>query len=383
MGILDAPVTPASIGAVAKSLPTNAGSRTKRFNAELSLYNATPANMRGFRQAFARIRGGSLVTFCFIGDSKVAGIGTNNGNSLLASNSMPGHFRTALAGRGFPIAGTGIVHPFQNPATGTQDTRWTFTGTWSPQVATPNVNFLSSSTVGSTAVFTSDMAGTVVEIYSLSNSAAFTYSIDGAAAVTVTPSGAGTNVISKTTVTGLANTTHTVTINVTTAATTYVLGAGVRNATGVQVDNHGLSGSQTSHWIALNWFQAKAVAESLPSDAVFISLGTNDSGSSVATSTFKTNMTTIINAHTALGRPVMIIVPTAPQSTHIAYPMWPQYVAAHYDLADSLNLPLLDLTDIQGTWDQANTAGMFQGAVHENEKGYALNAASLLAALYR
>lgn len=381
MGILDTPVTPNSIGAVAKSLPTAAGTRAKRFNAELSLYNATPANMRGFRNALAKARAGGLVTLSFLGDSKIAGLGTNAGASVSGANSMPGCFRTALAGRGYPIAGTGPVFPFSNPAFGTADSRYTFTGTWSAVGGTPNVNFRTATATGSTATFTSDLAGTVMEIRSLSNSAPFTYSIDGGAAVTVTPS--GTSVIHTTTVTGLTNTAHTIVFTSTTASSTYLLSMNVRQATGLQVANHGISGSNTTHWIVTIWYQAKAVAESLPSDGVFLSLGTNDSGTGVATADFKTNISTIVNAQKALGRPVMLILPTAPAAAHVAYPNWPAYVTAHYDLADSLDVPLLDLTDVQGTQAQALASGMFYDDVHEKEAGYALNAASLLGALYR
>jgi lysophospholipase L1-like esterase len=366
---------------VGKSTPAAAGARANRFNAELSLYNATPANMRGFRNALAKARAGSLVTLTFLGDSKIAGLGTNGMVSINAAASAPGCFRTALAGRGYPIAGTGPVFPFCNPAVGTADTRWTFTGTWSAIQGTPNVNFRSSTVSGSTATFTSDLAGTVVEIRSLSNSAAFTYSIDGAAAVTVTPS--GTNVLHTTTVTGLASTTHTVVITTTTNTATYVECVNVRQTSGIQIANHGISGSNTTHWIGPLWYHAKAVAETLPSDGVFLSLGTNDSGTGVTIADFKTNMTTIVSAQKALGRPVMLILPTAPATTHVAYASWPNYVAAHYDLAESLDVPLLDLNDIYGTQAQAMTNGMMFDEVHEKEAGYALNAASILGALYR
>lgn len=374
-------VAPESTTFVNKTLPAVAGSRTKRFNAELSLYNATPANMRGFRQALAKARAGLLVTLAFIGDSKIAGLGTNAGASISGAGSMPGQFRSFLAGRGYSIAGTGPVFPFQNPAIGTADTRWAFTGTWSAVQATPNVNFRVASATGSTATFTSDFAGTVVEIRSVSSSAPYTYSIDGAAAVTVTPS--GTNVIHTTTVTGLANTTHTIVFTSTTASSTYLLSACVRQTTGIQVANHGISGSNTTHWIANQWFQAKAVAEVFPSDGVFISLGTNDSGNGLLVSDFKTNITTIVNAQKALGRPVMLILPTAPATAAAAYTNWTSFVAAHYDLADSLDVPLLDLMDVQGTQAQALAAGMMYDDLHEKEAGYSLNAASLLGALYR
>jgi lysophospholipase L1-like esterase len=379
MGILDVPVTPENIGAVAKALPSAAGRRDKRYNAELSLYNATSANMRGFRNALAKARAGGLVTFSFLGDSKIAGLGTNGMASINAAASAPGFFRSALAGRGYPIAGTGPVFSFQNPALGTADTRWTFTGTWTPVVNTPNVNFRSSTVAGSTATFTSDLPGTVVEIRNLSNSGPYTYAIDGAAAVTVTPT--GTNVIHTTTVTGLANTVHTVVLTTTSTTATYALAVNVRQATGFQVANHGLSGSNTTHWIALNWFQAKGVAELLPTDGVFLSLGTNDSGTGVTIANFKTNMTTIVAAQKALGRPVMLILPSAPATTHVAYASWPLYVAAHYDLAESLDVPLLDLTDVHGTQALAMASGMFFDEVHEKEAGYALNASSILGAL--
>lgn len=358
-----------------KAVPALAGVRAGRFNPALSLYNATPANMRGFRQAIGKLLDGQLVTFSFLGDSKIAGYGTNGGVSIVAANSAPGHFRQMLGARGYSIAGTGPVFASQHAST-LNDSRWSFPG-WT--AGGTNNNFISASSAGAAATFTSDLAGTVVEINSLSNSAPFTYSIDGGAAVTVTPS--GSNVVYTTTITGLANTTHTVVLTTTSATLTYILSVNVRGTSGLQIANHGICSSTATDWTQTNFYQAKNVAQTLPSNGIFLSLGINDSRNGISAATFKTNMTTIITGQTGLGRPLMLLVPTNPQTTDPAYTNWAAFVSATYDLSDTLGVPLLDLGDVQGAWTQANTAGLTFDGLHEDSAGYAVNAAALVAAL--
>lgn len=360
-------------------LPAAAGARTRSFDKARSLYNVKGTNTFAIRAALANaLTGAGLATLTFQGDSKTAGFGTNNGLTINGGASMPGRIRSLLGARGYPIAGTGPVFCNQNPGSGSGDSRWTFSAGWT--VTGLNANFASATTVGRTATFVSDLPGTVVEIYSLSNSAAFQYSIDGAAAVTVTPN--GTNALHVTTVTGLADTVHTVVITTTVAASTYVLAVNVRRTVGLQILNNAICGSTTINWAGgTQFYQSKRVSELMPTDGVFISLGTNDGRSAVPLETYKTNLGTLIAGHQALGRQVGLIVPSPVSTAQISASDWNARIGAMYDVADTYDLPLVDLTDVYGTYDAANAKGLFFDNLHEKEAGYATNAATVLGAL--
>nr|WP_179282831.1 SGNH/GDSL hydrolase family protein [Rhodococcus sp. 15-1154-1] len=360
-------------------LPTAVGARSKTFDKARSLYNVKGTNTFAIRAALANaLTGAGLATLTFQGDSKTAGFGTNAGVSINGAASMPGRIRSLLASRGYPIAGTGPVFCNQNPGGGTGDSRWAFSAGWT--VSGLNANFASANTAGRTATFTSDLPGTVVEIYSLSNSAPFQYTIDGGAPVTVTPS--GTNSLHVTTLTGLSDTIHTIVITTTGTATVYVLAVNVRRTVGLQILNNAICGSTTINWAGgTQFYQSKRVAELMPTDGVFISLGTNDGRSAVPIATYKTNLGTLIAGHQALGRQVGLIVPSPVSTAQISASDWNARIAAMYDVADTYDLPLVDLTDVYGTYDAANAKGLFFDNLHEKEAGYATNAATVLGAL--
>jgi hypothetical protein len=48
-----------------------------------------------------------------------------------------------------------------------------------------------------------------------------------------------------------------------------------------------------------------------------------------------------------------------------------------YDIAETLDLPLIDFTQVIGNNAQATAARLMADTVHENSKGYALEAAAL------
>jgi lysophospholipase L1-like esterase len=358
-------------------LPTNVGLRTRAFDKPRSLYNVKGTNTFAIKAALASaLNGDTLETIMFAGDSKTAGFGTNAGASINGAKSMPGWFRQLMAARGYSVAGTGLVFCNQNPGSGTGDTRWTFTGTWTSTGV--NVNFASSIVTGSTATFTSDVAGTVVEIWSLSNSGPFTYAIDGGSAVSVTPSGSNTTHL--TTVSGLANTTHTVVITTTSTTNTYVLACNVRKTTGLQVTNNAICGSTSSNWTTGTWYNSNNIAKLAPASAFFISLGTNDARTGVTVASYYASMSTLVSGQIALGRQGGIIVPSPTSTVDISATLWNQYVSAMYDLADAYDLPLVDLTDVYGTYAAANAKGLFFDSLHEKEKGYGVNAAAVIGA---
>lgn len=346
-----------------------------RYDPARHLYNGDAATLRGFRDLVARASSGGLGRLTIIGDSKTAGLFDTGAVGVIdGSKSWPGQLRAMLGSRGIPVAGTGTVFAYLGSTAGQGDNRFTFTADWTNTGF--NTHFLQSSTVGGTLTFTSDMPGTIVEILTLSNSGPFEYAIDGGAYTTFTPS--GTNVVVPVAVTGLASTNHVVTMRPTTTTKVYLLGVGVRNATGLLVTNHGCSGSATADWLFSQFYNNGPVAVSRPADAVLLSLGTNDARDGVTAATFKTNLQTLIGQQVSAGRAVGLVVPSPGQVTQIPDSTWAEFVSAYYDLADTNGLPLVDFTDQDGSWDIANAAGKRYDSLHETAMGYRADAATAL-----
>ncbi|HEY5695594.1 MAG TPA: GDSL-type esterase/lipase family protein [Candidatus Saccharimonadales bacterium] len=304
-----------------------------------------------------------------VGDSTTAGY-----RALAATQSWPVLLRTALAAAGYPTMGTGPVvgNPGGAPG-GFLDGRYTFSGTWTTQAG--NANFLLQTIVnGATATFASDVAGTIVEIKYLNNGGTFSYAIDGGAAVPVTPSGAGS--IGTVTVTGLANTTHSVVITATSTSAFYLPWVDVRGATsGVLVANFGVNSSMTAHWTNNTFYYPGPMSQSWGPNVTFIDLGINDLAGAVTTATYKANLQTLITAYAALGD-VFLVIGNPTQSGDRS-----AYNAACYQLADSNDIPLIDLMERLGTWASMNVQGLAADASHPNAAGYVEKFAGIFAAL--
>lgn len=358
--------------------PSDVGTRSNAWDPSASLYNFRSSSLQRLRAAlgFARVGGGTAKLLCK-GDSTTVGYGTGMAPHL---GSMPVYLATALASFGIPNAGSGWASPFNNePApSGPYDGRWSLSGFAN---GATTINYVQATTSGATATYTSDKAGTAVDIATFGISGGFTYKIDGGSAVTVTPNGnQSVQVIS---VTGLSNTTHTVLITTTSTTSTYVVGARVRGSVGLEITNGGVGGMQTNAWALTGFNYPQPVFNSLDTyHGELLSLGLNDVVSSVSALAFKTNLQIIASADQAL-RDVILWVPPTPNSGDVATTSWTPYRSPYYDVADALNLPLIDLGDRFGSWATANTNGIMFDHLHPNGAGYAAIAqmfASLLGA---
>ena len=332
----------------------------RAYDQRLNVYNWKPSNTRHLRAALGRAKSGAgAAKIGFAGDSTTAGY-----QATASTQSVPIVVRDLLSASGYPIMGTGPVvgNPGGGPG-GFLDSRWSFTGSWTTQAG--NNNFLYQTTAsGATATFTSDKPGTVVELRYMNNGGAFTYAIDGGAATTVTPTGAGT--LASVTVTGLANTTHTLTITTTSTSPFYLVWADVRGATsGVLIANFGVCSSTTGDWVNGNfYFPGNMMADWAP-DVTFLNLGINDVGGSVATSTIKANLQTLITQFKASGDVIMV---TSNPHQSLNFTALNQ---AKYQLAISNDIPLIDLYDRFTSYAVSNPLGLYADAAHPNGTGYA------------
>jgi hypothetical protein len=335
-----------------RGLPEYAGSRTRAFDGDRNLYG-TRASVEALKDSIESIVAlgrTALVPVILAGDSATSGWG-----ATIGTNDYAIELEKALVNAGIPVTG-GWVFPANGNTPG--DTRWSFGGTnsWQGRATTTN-NYVWSTATGNTATFTSTNAGTILEFALFAASALnVTYNLDNGAQ-TGTFTLTANAIPSKKTFTGLANTTHTVTITTTSATTIWLAGATVHNATGVAITNAGIYGSHTEDWLPTaltsagynpyNLAQNLAGAPKL----TYLMLGGNNAIHTAHTlAATQSDLITITNAYVATGSSVVLRVYPYLTSTGTALiaannpttPNWTQYISAIYNVADSSGVPLID-----------------------------------------
>jgi len=339
------------------------------------VYNWGADNTRKVYRSIAKAVAGQSSSHLIIGDSTSA---LYTGATTYA-DMWPRVMGRFLNARGVPLAGTGWVSPANAEDSLAKDSRFTFTGTWA-QTGVPQ-GYLYSSTNGSSVTFTSDLPGTVVEVAYGAVSGAFTVSIDGATPVTVTPPGVGSATPSKYTVTGLLDTTHTVTVTLSTATLTQVFFFNVYKTTGLQIHNMALSGMTANAWSAeASGSRSQAVNRlGLTPDVVHIALGVNDlnysaslGGTGSATATrIETIMDSWPDADIILYGQIAPSpssdVPTPPSNS-----TWSAYIDLLYGISDNRNVPIVDLYKRSGgSYSTANTNALMGDSIHPNKTAQA------------
>lgn len=221
-----------------KQLPSYAKpqDRFRRYNAQMTVYNARGSNLRRSRNALAKAasRTGKF-NIIAAGDSGLVG---TNGAKTIDRFSIPKQLGLSLARMsGAPLDGGLSVPP---AATNTLTDRWVVASGTVYQ-GYPFLMMYAASVV----YYESEQAGTDVTLWYTNNSGPFTYSIDGAAPVTVTPPGGAATGTDKVIISGLPDTTHFVAI---TAGVTYVylMAASVTKQYGISVHNLAYGGSRAA-----------------------------------------------------------------------------------------------------------------------------------------
>jgi lysophospholipase L1-like esterase len=356
---------------VTSGVPAYAGSRPNRYDPVRSVYNWKPSNTRRLRAAIAKSTPEAAGTglLLAIGDSETAGKTTPV--TTAQTSSWPNQLRAALVASGCADGGTGTVFP----GTGVNDTQWTLGSGF-----TANTLFMSwSGGAGKIATFTGSRAGTIATVYYFNNSGAFTVSIDGGTAVTVTPTGAQS--VGTYRVTGLSNSTHTITVT-SVGTLGYIIGASVTQGTGLVVCGAGASGSKTTEWITTTFSSPRPLvmnSQAATPDAVFIALGVNDAGVNDLV-TYKANLVTLVTAIKATSDAVLVsmLQPTQNSQTLTS---WQTYVSVMYDVADSQDIPLIDASDVLGSAALAAATSLTStdAVPHPNAAGYGVIARAIRA----
>ena len=356
------------------------------FNSTTGVYNAIKSNMAPLKAAQAAA-GSTLFRVACCGDSTTAG--SLAGTTGAAQGSYPTHLRSLLATAGYTV-GTGA--PAAPLASGSpSDSRWTFTGSWN--VAVSNGTLYYTTTDGGTATFVSDVAGTFLKIYYFDQNGTWEYQIDGGAQVPVTPG--STFALKQITVSGLANTTHTVVITGTTVsgAQAAIFAVEVGSSAGVDISAFGAPGFTAGQYATQggatqNWLSTvKTYMGFSPAITTILDLGLNDANSGVTIPTYLTTMGTLITNLQTAGSHVILMIPMSPalpgqDGTNLPAATWLSFRQAMYTLSDQFGIPLLDLSFLYGTWSHNNSGGYMADGFHPNSAGYLLMAQALMNGIF-
>ena len=345
---------------VSEAWPTYAhpyvGERHRHFDPIKGHYHASPDDAGWRTKLLGTRRGFRSTTISIMGSSSVAG---QSSPGLLSWGLL---MRDRLAAAGMGVQGTGVTYAGQ--AFAVSDPRWTFSAGGVAQVSVRL-----SATIDNTswAQFASDIAGQNVKIHYQHDGGSFTYSIDGDTAVAVAPNGSAANGV--VTVTGLANTTHTVKITGTNATATKLIGVEVYgNTNGLNVTVAGVGGSVTANWTgstyADNWTMARLRAPAL----TVVAMGGNDATTSVPLATFRANLEGIIALNTYSSSGTLLVV--MPHANTVDLTTYRTYVSAMYDVADSEGVDLVDMSHRWGSLTQATAGNLMVDTVHPNTAGH-------------
>jgi lysophospholipase L1-like esterase len=299
---------------------------------------------------------------------------------VIGVSDYPTALRQLLIAKGYN-ATPGVIMPFHNVSGG--DARWA--SQWGGGAV--NAAFSSTTTAGLTTTLTSDVVGTIVEIYSFGTGRPFTYSIDGGAAVAFAPN--GQSAVQKITVTGLANTTHTIAVTSVAGSSNFLIGAQVKPTNGfVSVTNAGVGGARAFEFDfpgGNQWFSPFTVATKFNTDAILIGFGINESRTTIpAVPNYRDSLLALITTAQTAAIDVLLEAPHSPSldgqpGSYANSPTtaaFQQYLSVVYDVADTKDVPVLDMTDRFGLFIQASANGLTYDALHLNPAGYRAKAMS-------
>lgn len=368
-GTVEATALTAAIArtALPGSAPADITTRNGGYDARLNLYNLKPAHLRRTRAALAAARLG-------VDDCRIAIIGdstTYGANSYPGTGDYPTVLRKMLDGAGFPSKGEIVIGYNATITTGTTDPRLSMSGSWG---ALSGIFGYAAATAS--LLLTSTEAGTALRFIT-ADATPLQVTIDGGSPQTLNPTGSG--YFYTATVTGLADTTHSVLVE-------WVSGVLILHAievyspaAGVRMLNAGTSG-QASDWHAnsgdTTWGTIPTLTGFAP-HLVLINIGINDvTPPTGQTTPFAANVQKLI---TQLGDTADVVLIAHTNCDDRDYTAQRN---ALYDLADSNDLPLVDFGDALGTYDQMFAVGtMNSDPLHPTSLGYGAMARTLFNAL--
>lgn len=356
-----------TVAAVGMDAPSVAKGRPHDFDTRCGSYNMTPTSFRLGRSSIANARAGlGVCDITIYGDSRAQGSGLSI-TTKAYQTSWVGRLRSRLTG----ATDSGLVPLWNNLAT--YDDRYSFTGTWTDLFDGPFSAALKQATSAATYTFTGTFDS--IAIYYLYGSSNFTYSLDGASAVTINgTSNAIGGAWARATVSAGALSQHTITVSW--VSGTLFLGAFEprRGTTGFRVHSIALAGQEATHLLnsdGSGWNSKETTWLINKPNIGIIDLAINAYNNQIALATVQSQTQTIINLITATGTPVLVAPFDYPAGTAQTIPL-SAYISLYYDLADTNNIPLIDLNwqfKSDAVWP-ANPSGYYADGIHFKELGH-------------
>lgn len=438
MGILDAPITPASIGALPRWKPNTAytaGQQVANPNGSVvtaltsftsgatydgsqwstpfyavaaadEVYNANKLN-RWFA-ALGDAQYG-VASIAVVGDSIATGAYSNNVAAQYTAADEP-----IFATRGWVGLLRGLfAAQYGDPGEGmilNSDKRVTYSGGAASNTTAlgfhANGTQLSSGSAATvTVTLPACVAFDILMWTPYGASASFTYTVDGGAPITAAASPATQNTAYAIPVTGLANATHTLVVNApASGGSTFWYGVKVKSAqsTGVQVHRLAKSGAKTPDALNIGATDSFAGTGAVPArtyknmlgpvganaDLVVIALGSNDAAlnsQNVTPAMYKANLQSIITYITGTLNKCVLLYSDPRRPVPNGFPYAENdYYAAMKQLSDENNhVAYLDVLQSFGTYEQASTTDInrYADLVHPNRRGHGLIARTIHRAL--
>ena len=361
------------------------------------LYNVGPQSLRKWRSVRNAVLAGiSRATIAVVGDSTDAGAGAGTSGTAPASvgsklSTPSAYLARGLVARGLPATfssqwGDNAYYTSGIPCTLAQaDPRLTLGTGWqgNPYTSGPNsaggsLLFNSNASPGALTFTPPDQCNTC-DVYYLdgtgSGAKGFTIS-DGTTSLAVAAT--TSNVLKKATLTSASLALNAYSITpVSGSGATYILGIDCYNAATKEVSvwNLGACAWDTSYWTApagaTGVYSPLSALQFIAPSLTIIGLGVNDAYRGITSGT-QTRLQSIITAAQASGDVLLKTpVPAATSFATAANQLAVQQ--AHYALAQSLGLPLIDLSYRFVNWADVVADGYNAGdnIVHQNAKGYA------------
>ncbi|PXL45129.1 hypothetical protein DMS60_03760 [Klebsiella variicola] len=213
------------------------------------------------------------------------------------------------------------------------------------------------------------VSATGLSIYYKDTTGTFRYTIDGGTPIVVT--GAGTGNVTKVDITGLANGTHQLVIDLTGNADTVVI-YGVYatiSSSGVEIQKFG-NANITADGYTNVLGNISYFAQQLNPDIIFMIIGTNDYRLGRTLSNFYTALTSWVQAYKAALPDTALVLIAPPQcNASGSYPL-SSYRDVMRQVANENHVEFFSLyDDFPAAYATANTYGLWNDALHLNNNG--------------
>lgn len=213
------------------------------------------------------------------------------------------------------------------------------------------------------------VSATGLSIYYKDTTGTFRYTIDGGTPIVVT--GAGTGNVTKVDITGLANGTHQLVIDLTGNADTVVI-YGVYasiSSTGVEIQKFGNSNITADGYTKVLSY-IPYFAQQLNPDIIFMIIGTNDYRLGKTLATFYTALTAWVSAYkTALPDTALVLIAPPQCNASGSYPLT-SYRDIMRKVATENSCEFFSLyDDFPSSYATANSYGLWNDALHLNNNG--------------